>query len=260
MNARTPSALDSMEKLLVPRLAGLVLLGALLFLAVACDDEIAKPLATHDDSFTVGADPRLLVDGENGSIVVIAGSDNTIRVQAALIKPSKLEYLVAQDGDTVTVEVDEKGSGIFTFGRSPSADIQVTVPPKTDVELRTKTGGIELTGVEGTGILGTSNGDVVVQGAKGAFDVETSNGSIDFNGEMLSGGKNRLRTSNGSVTVTLEGEPSLKLDASTSNGSVTSDLPVLTTSTGDANHLVGVIGNGDAELFIKTSNGSVTVR
>jgi hypothetical protein len=69
-----------------------------------------------------------------------------------------------------------------------------------------------------------------------------------------------MKTSNGSVEVVLRGTPSLKLDGSTSNGSVTSDYPILTTSVGDQHHLVGIIGDGESTLMVRTSNGSVTIR
>ena len=68
-----------------------------------------------------------------------------------------------------------------------------------------------------------------------------------------------MRTSNGGVDVTLQGIPSVRLDASTSNGTVTSSLPIVTASTEDT-HLAGTLGEGEAELTIHTSNGSVTVQ
>ena len=76
---------------------------------------------------------------------------------------------------------------------------------------------------------------------------------------MMSGGVNEFRTSNGSITVNLGGEPSVNLDASTSNGTVSSKVPILATTT-ENTHLVGTIGNGDADLIAVTSNGSVTVQ
>ena len=52
----------------------------------------------------------------------------------------------------------------------------------------------------------------------------------------------------------------MELDASTGNGSITTRLPILTTSAGDEDHIVGTIGAGEADLFVKTSNGSVMVQ
>ena len=249
----------------------------LLVVAVACDDADIEPVESRDDSFSVSSSPRLVINGFNGRIEVNTGSENTIRVQATLKKADKVDYKVTQDGDTVSVDAKERGRSIFRFGRSPGADIEVTVPAQTIVELRTSNGSIEIHGIERSGILRTSNGKIVMEDVKGDFDVDTSNGSItvsgmegtvrletsngriDFTGKLTPGGRNEMRTSNGSITVRLEGEPSVELDASTSNGSVSSKLPILASSTGD-NHLAGSIGNAEAELTIRTSNGSVTVQ
>jgi DUF4097 and DUF4098 domain-containing protein YvlB len=89
--------------------------------------------------------------------------------------------------------------------------------------------------------------------------LETSNGSVRFTGELTPGGGNEMRPSDGSITVNLESEPSIELEASTSRDSVTSKLPIIASSAGD-DHLIGTIGNGDAELTIWTSNGSITVQ
>ena len=260
---------------------GAVLLGAILLIGAGCGDieidlssESDEPVETRDDSFTVGSSPRLEVDSFNGRITVSLSSDDTIRVQATLRRADRIEYQVSQDGDTVRAEAREKGK---TLGRSPGADIKVTAPVSTRVELRSSNGAIEVAGIEESGHLDTSNGKIVLKSVRGDFDastsnggidvsglvgtvtLETSNGSIDFTGELTPDGRNEMRTSNGSVHVHLQGTPSVRLDATTSNGGVTSKLPILATSTGE-NHLTGTIGDGDADLVIRTSNGSVTVQ
>ena len=111
--------------------------------------------------------------------------------------------------------------------------------------------------MQGSGTLRTSNGEIVLEDAKGEFDVSTSNGSIDV--RALEGSAT-LHTSNGSVTVKVEGTPSLQINVSTSNGAVATTLPILTTSTGDEGRLVGAIGEGEATLVIRTSNGSVRIQ
>ena len=105
----------------------------------------------------------------------------------------------------------------------------------------------------------TSNGAIEVMGFVGTTILKTSNGAITFTGELTAGGRNEMETSNGGVNVTLQGTPSIRLDATTSNGTIKSELPVLTTSMGE-NHFAGTIGDGKAELFIHTSNASVTIR
>ena len=259
--------------------SGLWMLGVLLvFIAAACSEGFTGRTETRDDSFVVGESPRIVVSGENGHVIVSPGTDGTVRVQATLKKPDDLEYETTEEGDTISVEAKDKRRGIFNFGGSPGAAIEITAPSNARVELRTSNGRIEVYGMHQSGSLRTSNGKIVLEDvtgdfdistsngrvtiarATGTFDVETSNGRIKFDGELAPGGDNRMTTSNGSVEIKLTGRPSVELDASTSNGSVTTRLPILTTSAGDKHHLVGTIGAGDAELFVRTSNGSVTIR
>ncbi len=277
---------------------GAVVLGSMLFLSIGCDvtididgdgDGDVGPTETRDDSFSVGASPVLVVTSENGSIDVETGDAGTIRVQATLRNAPRVQYEVSEEGDTVTVEAD-----VDSGARNAGADIIVTAPAETEVELetsngrieiqgleasgtlrtsngrvvmeelegdfdvRTSNGPIEVTSMEGEGTLATSNGPVTLAEVKGAFDVDTSNGNISFSGEMTAGGDNRLETSNGSVTVELEGTPSVNVDATTNRGKVTSELPI-DASTKNAKRLVGTIGGGEAELHIRASNGSVTI-
>ena len=60
-----------------------------------------------------------------------------------------------------------------------------------------------------------------------------------------------METSNGSIHVNLSSATSVKIDASTSNGSVASSL-AFSSSNIEGNHLVGTLGDGDANLHIET--------
>ena len=254
------------------------MLGVLLvFLAAGCSEGFPEPTETRDDSFVVGESPRLVVSGENGHVIVSPGTEGTVRVQATLRKPDDIEYETTQEGDAISVE-SKGGLGIFNFGERPRADVEITAPSNTRVELRTSNGRVELYGMRQPGTVRTGNGKVVLEDvsgdfnvstgnggvaiarASGTFDVETGNGRIEFDGELVPGGNNRMTTVNGGVVIKLQGTPSVKLDASSGNGSVTTRLPILTTSPGDKRHLVGTIGAGDAELFVRTSNGSVMIQ
>ena len=252
----------------------------------------AGPTETRDDSFSVNGTATLVVNSDNGWIKVNTGTDDEVRIQATLRGVDRIDYEVSRDGNTITVvaEIDQ-GWFISNVG----VDITITAPVNTNVELETSNGAIELNGIESAGTLRTSNGKIVLENVKGDFegrtsngrievdtlegtaflrtsnggldlqevigevDAETSNGGISYSGDMIPGGDNRLITSNGNVDVELLGTPSIKLDASTSNGDVTSELPITATTTSD-DHLVGIIGDGEADLYIESSNGDVTIR
>ncbi len=262
----------------------------LLSVTTACSP---GPTETRENSFTVTGSSRVVVNSVNGNIVVSAGPGNEVLVQATLRDAPRVNYDVNQIGNTVTVGVQtSKQWGIFG---SAGVDVSITAPAKTDVVLNTSNGFIELHGLEGSGslkssngkialynmtgnfdggtsnglievnavegsvILKTSNGRINLRDVSGEFDVESSNGSVFFSGNTTAGGSNRLVTSNGDVVVELQGEPSVVLDAETSNGEVNSELPIVATVT-KKDRLVGKIGNGEADLYTRTSNGDITIR
>ncbi len=215
-------------------------------------------------------------------------------MRAELRDIRRIKYEAIQNGDEVIVTAEKTGKWWFPAGNT-QADIYVTVPANTALRLETSNGKIDVTGTtrggiletsngaialqdvkgdfeattsngaieidsfDGSAYLRTSNGKVTLQEAKGEFNAKTSNGSVSFSGDMTPGGSNRLVTSNEDVKVELTGTPSVHLDASTSNEDVKCALPILATKT-DADHLIGTIGAGEADLYVETSNGDVTIQ
>ena len=271
----------------------LFLVGLMALASSACTSRSA--VSTETDDFNVGDHLTLKVTSLGGRIEVKAGSDNVVSVRAELRDIRRIKYEAIQTGDEVIVTAEKTGKWWFPAGNT-QADIYVTVPANTALRLETSNGRIEVTGttrggiletsnggialedvkgdfeattsngeveidtIDGSAFVRTSNGEVAVQEAIGAFNIKTSNGSISFSGEMTPGGSNRLVTSNDSIEIALTGTPSLNLDASTSNGEVKHPgLAILATKT-DADHLIGTIGAGEAELYIETSNGDVVIK
>ncbi len=246
-----------------------------LLFAVGCDELGSdEPIENRDDTFQVSGAITLDVDVFNGGITVTGSDTRSVRVQSVLKRADRIDYEAIQTGSGINVSANRKGS---TTGRSPSVSVEITAPSSSVLVLRTSNGAIEVRGIETGGTLRTSNGRVTVVGGNGnlradtsngtidvsdftgSVELETSNGAVRFAGELVAGSENEMTSSNGSVNVNLDDDPSVKLDASTSNGSVSSDFPIVVTSSG-RNHLEGTIGDGDADLNVRTSNGSITVR
>jgi hypothetical protein len=270
----------------------LFLVGVMALASSACTTQSA--VSTETDDFNVADPITLKVTSLNGRIEVKAGSDNVVSVRAELRDIRRIKYEAIQSGDQVIVTAENKGKWWFPGGNT-QADIYVTVPADTALRLETSNGKIEIEGTTSGGTLKTSNGAIVLQNvkgdfeattsngvieidtfdgsaflrtsndkvtlqdAKGEFNVKTSNGIVSFSGELTPGGSNRLVTSNDYIKVELTGKPSVHVDASTSNEKVKCELPILATKT-DTDHLVGTIGAGEAELYIETSNGDVTIK
>ena len=268
----------------------LIAVSIVLLFTVGCTSGTTK---TQENGFAVSGSSRLVVNSQNGNVEVIAGAGNEVVVKALLKNADKVEYELKQVGDTITVDVKvDKTWWLFSDG---GADITITAPAKTDVAIETSNGYVELHGLEGSGSVKTSNGLIVLDSLKGEFDAstsngriecgsmqgslklrtsngkvevsnmegtvdaETSNGSVLFSGNMTAGGDNRLITSNGSVYVEFQGISSLVLDVETSNGEVYCDLSLVDT-VNKKGRLVGTIGAGESDLYIRTSNGDVGIK
>jgi len=216
--------------------AGLVIL---VFIAVGgalvAVDRGAK--ATKDQTFAVSGAPRLLVASDvGGSIQVHPGSDNAVRVQAQLRGANRIDFNISQSGDTVDVAAHRSG-WLNWLGGARKADIVVSIPRRSLVELDSANSRIDLQGVEGAATLHTSNADLHLANVIGPIDASSSNGSIQADGVQ---GTVKLHTSNGSIKLTgITGS----VDAQTSNGSITfSGTPA-----------------AQSNNRLKTSNGSVNV-
>ena len=251
----------------------------------------------RDDTFAVGGNPRLVVRGFNGRVRVRAGEPGSIRVRARLKKPHEVKYSAAQEGDLVTVEAkpDRPAEG-FRHGQSSGANIEVTVPGTTSVDLATSNGPVELRGTEGGGEvqtknapirveqfkgdlnattkngsitvktlsgsaeLSTMNSRVSIEDGRGRFEVRTINGPIKFQGSMEPKSHNKLSTLNGNIKVALDAEPSLVLTAATTNGRVRCEVPGFVAAIEKRHKLEGTMGTGEAELIAETKNGSIVVQ
>ena len=263
-------------------------------------DEDGKT-SMRDDTFAVGDNPRLVVRGFNGRIRVRAGEPGSIRVRARLKKPRGIKYSAVQEGDlgiTVEAKPDRQSEG-FLHGlsrQSSGANIEVTVPVATSVDLATSNGPVELQGTEGGGTVQTKNGRIRVENFKGdlnattknapitvktlsgsaelsstnsrvsiedahgRFDARTTNGSIKFQGSIEPGTDNRLSTTNGSIKVALDADPSFKLTAATVNGRVRCEVPGFVAAVEKRHKLKGTVGEGEAELIATTANGSIAIQ
>ncbi len=262
------------RKPLTRRFALFAVLPLLLF-GVACD-EIGSPdpIEDHDQTFQVSGAVTIDVDTFNGSITITGSETDSVRVQARVTRADRVDYEATQFGSDIQVKARQTQS---TVGRSPSVNVEITAPSNAELVLRTSNGSVEVRDFDAGADIRTSNGRITVSGLSGELEANssngtievtdftgsatlgTSNGSIRFAGSLVSGSENDFETSNGSITIDLDDDASVDFEGSTSNGSVSSDFPILVTSSG-RNHLEGTIGDGDAELTAKSSNGSIKVQ
>ncbi len=202
---------------------------------------------TVTQSFTAEK-PTIIVEMFNGSVDVVTGSDNTVKIdvikrgggvsQAAAEDDLKnVDVSMTQDGDTIRVvakrtdqRVDIGNSGASAKLRVPEGAILdlrtsngplTTAGPVSNVKAQTSNGPIDVRGSLGQLDLTTSNGPITINGGSGSIDVETSNGPIDITADnaIVNG-----RTSNGSFRFDGSLAPG-RSEMRTSNGNIVVTLP-----------------------------------
>jgi DUF4097 and DUF4098 domain-containing protein YvlB len=271
---------------------------ALIILAAGAANAADKTL---DRTFTVTPGGALIVDADSASVHVSGTDTNQVRVRMSANdsddKLANLRFDAAQTSEGVTVTLRRPGrSGSWFNWRSWNGDqrLDVTVPQRYRVSVRTGGGSIELRDTIGAANLRTSGGDVAAKNVTGNVELRTSGGGIfaeSIRGEVdadTSGGdvrvlqidgKIRGNTSGGSVRCSLVGDnrgivattsggdieltlprtATGNLIATTRGGDITSDLAVTASVLKDG-HLRGTLNGGGAPVEAHTSGGNIRLR
>ena len=268
-----------------------------LFLIAAGSAQAAEK--TLDRTFTVSPGGELVVDADGASVHVSGNDGNQVIVHMVFggsesdLDEIELDAVQKDNGVTVTARKPTR-SWLFSWGKWGKQEIEVTVPRRYAVNVRTRGGGIELRdtigaaslhtsggsisarNVNGTVELRTSGGSIQAETIKGDVDADTSGGSIDLSqidgkirGNTSGGsvncslvGANRgisVSTSGGSIELSLPRGTPGNIEATTSGGQVTTDIPVTSTVFKDS-HLEGTMNGGGLPIYAHTSGGSITIR
>ena len=229
---------------------------------------------TDSKSLIVDLAPVVVVDTFNGRISVTAGLDGV--VEARVTSRGSGTSQADAEADLANVQVTfDHSFGKFeqvtitarrtdkplTLGNS-GADIEVSVPAASSLQLRTSNGRIEAANVMGSILARTSNGAITTRGGSdldldtsngplsvnnpsGELRLRTSNGPLDvlgarealvtattsnaglsFNGSLAAGQPRASRPATATSSVTLPGDSWFSIDGHTSNGSVRTDFPL----------------------------------
>jgi DUF4097 and DUF4098 domain-containing protein YvlB len=309
MNARLLSRLvGRLPGRLVGRLPALALVGAVVGSMALAGCTVSGTLsefknweATFDEG--IGQAPHVVVETFNGRIhVTAADTDGSVVARvtsrgsgtsgaAALADLDKVQVTFVRDGIDVIITA-RRTDRPAVLGNS-GADVDVTVPAASSLDLRTSNGRVETANVRGAIKAITSNGAVTTRGGRdleidttnaqvtvnnpsgrvavrtsnGALDIiaadratvtaQTSNAPITFAGS-LAPDDHMFRTSNGDLTLNLPGNQRFAIDGTTSNGTVSTDfVDDLVTRNTVISGRTGFINV--ASITASTSNGNLRV-
>ena len=235
---------------------------------------------TLDRTFTVSPGGELVVDADGASVHVSAIDGNQVIVHMVFggsernLDDIKLDAIQKDNGVTVTAR--KPGRNWFSWGRWGKQEIEVKVPRRYGVNVRTGGGSISAKNVTGNVELRTSGGSIHVDTIRGDVDADTSGGSVqllNIDGKIrgnTSGGSVRcslvganrgisVTTSGGSIELKLPRGTTANIEARTSGGQVSTEIPVTSTAR-EKSELVGTVNGGGERIYAHTSGGSIAVR
>jgi len=226
---------------------------------------------THNGSIKInGAD---IADcNMTATIVARAATD-----EEALELAEKVKVTLVPSGNRLITRIDKPTQLI---NKSVSVSLAVEVPNKTDLDLVTHNGSVDISDIKGRLNATTHNGKVTSERISGTTAFSTHNGAVTC-GDIS--GSTQLKSHNGSIKayytdtapavcdisiVTYNGgieiktptSFSAKIDASTHNGSINTDLPITVSGKISKSSLKGTIGTGEGQLHLETYNGSIRIR
>lgn len=270
---------------------------ALLLLAAGTAHAADK---TFDRTFTVSPGGSLVVDADGASVRVSTSDAHKVVVHMSVRSSERdladMTLDATQRGNEVTATLRRPKSGKwFNWGSwTAESSIEITVPKRFDVSVRTGGGNIDLKDTAGSVKLSTSGGDItaknlngtvwlrtsggqiVAENVQGDVDANTSGGDVhllNIDGSIkghTSGGRVRVSlkganrgiratTSGGDVELILPRGTSGNVSASTSGGDVTTDFPVTTTVLKES-RLEGTLNGGGQAIEARTSGGNIRLR
>jgi hypothetical protein len=218
---------------------------------------------TVQKSFPVNPGATLVIDADRGTIEITPGTGSEMEISVKRVvtwgseaKARKVlddhQVEFTQDGGTVTVRGRLNG-GWKTWGwNSPSLQVRyaVTLPRKSNVDLKSAGGTIKVGSLEGEVKANTSGGSIVIAAIEGPVTARTSGGTIEV--ESATGAVS-ARTSGGSIKL---GTMKSTVDAETSGGTISAKHTAanarLATSGGSIN-----VDRADGALDAGTSGGSI---
>ncbi|WP_100010331.1 DUF4097 family beta strand repeat-containing protein [Lentibacillus sediminis] len=228
--------------------------------------------AERDVDMTEIANINIRMDNGRVNVFRTDTSQAKIELEGSVSERDKPNFSVETEGDTLIIEVakERKLFQFITF--TGSATLNLYLPPKDydslivdtdngtfqaeelavkEIQALTDNGKITLDSITAETVdLNTANGKIVLADVEGKITGKTNNGSISFDTPDLDRSMD-LETDNGSITIqTEEEQANAVIDARTDNGRVT----VFGDSDWDT-----VTGDGDHEIKLRTSNGSITI-
>ena len=222
------------------------------------------------------------LENVNGSIEVSCWKNNEVEIVAykkvhasGSDRAQKLMELltidVIEDGDLLVIETrlprHRRGSSggffswLFNGGSSgTSVSYELRVPEKMDMDVQSTNGTVSVMDCSGSIQLATTNGKIRAEEVSGALRAKSTNGSLNISMRKVTPNEEMsFKTTNGSIKLFLPSDVDADVEARTTNGHVRCELPLTKSYEKSKRRLEGEINNGGPLIYLKTTNGSISI-
>lgn len=217
------------------------------------------------DTFDVADGGVLRVQIDDADVAVLAAGGNqatvTIRLRSndmdwAVDRYQRTNYRARLEARAVIVESDEEPRDSWVSGNWMSVLVEVHVPTRFDLDVRTQDGDVAATSFEGNAVLRSQDGDISVDSlAGGELRLDTQDG--DVRAVLLAGDRVEVTSQDGDIQIdTARG----MLSVSTQDGDIrigAADAPGVALATHDGDIHVAI--NESARVELETNDGDIDI-
>ena len=240
--------------------AGSLLAGAILVMT-ALEDRVEQN-REFTDSF--GRATTVIVEVDSADVQIGLSMDDSSTVRTRLHWNTRQPpYAAGLDGGILTVRL--RGCGFRVFGAYCEASVTMTVPADVTLRVRTDSGSVRVSGIQGPARLDADSGDLDVTGLGGPLAVRLDSGTLT--GQGLTSTSVEVTLDSGDVDLQFNAAPAT-VQTRTDSGSVVIAVPSgsgpygVKTHTDSGETIVEVPTAADAEHQIDaaTDSGDITIR
>jgi hypothetical protein len=201
----------------------------------------SRLMATEDftDEVDVQEPVRLRLDVPIGDITVVSSETDKISIDATKFAwagtqsraesiLSEIDIAISQSDDNVVVVVTGLSS-VTSVLRSPKVEMTVVVPVNTQLEVNSKVGQIQVTGLHGDLTLDADVGEVILTDVRpvSRLRVTTRVANVEFAGALVPEADYTLESDVGRVALVLPEDSSFSINARSDVGEVRVDFPLV---------------------------------
>lgn len=201
---------------------------------------------------------RLQLSNLFGTITVETWDRNEIKVSADMYPPVT-PFTPEQTEDSLIINIKNDNRG---RGEAGDINFKITVPVNSSVDIETRRGNINVTGVQGTMVRAKvwTSGEVELSeiGASRVM-AETVMGNIFYDGQLMTGGKYEFKTVQGDVTIRIPGNSAFSLMAAAPSRGIDLGMfanPGLNIS--DKRKVYGNVGDARCSVVVFNHRGGIS--